>query len=31
MVAQAMHRAVDAYFAGLGHLTGDLQIGPALG
>src|SRR3954447_1591256 len=29
LVAQAMHRAVDAYFVGFGHLTGDLPTDPA--
>jgi N-acetylmuramoyl-L-alanine amidase len=29
LVAQAMHRAVDAYFAGFGHLTGGLPTDPA--
>lgn len=29
LVAQAMHRAVDAYFAGFGHLTWDSPTGPA--
>jgi N-acetylmuramoyl-L-alanine amidase len=29
LVAQAMHQAVDAYFAGFGHLTGDLPTHPA--
>ncbi|MFL5257515.1 MAG: N-acetylmuramoyl-L-alanine amidase [Rhodopila sp.] len=29
LVAQAMHQAVDAYFAGFGHVTGDLPTDPA--
>jgi N-acetylmuramoyl-L-alanine amidase len=29
LVAQAMHRAVDVYFAGFGHLTGDLPTDSA--